>query len=622
MASLTNLTSTAPRPSLARSPFGAGTVDSSSDQALSNFSSLLAALFAAPPVIVPTQTAVPTSLVGGGTATGGSSGNPAATDGIGNGLASSVASQLFAATLTNITNPASGLTGTTVQVGQALANAVNTILGQSATLPGQTTSAGSPLIAGLSAVAGQALNSAATSLTQSGSTALSAIGQSITSALTQTALTQTASGAQSNSTQTAAVPISETTATVASSLLGTSTTTSASFKASIKAVDKLSAGEVAKALLLDAVTNQAATNSVLALPAIGVVDTQPTRQTTVSPTLGSVTPIGLPSTSAIGQTKLNGSIAASGALASTLTTTATPTAFLATLAVGLPSSVATAIDVPDATTTSQVSASLSTSLVNSGRTSVQAVLVPALSQTPLGQPSSADANPTPFFSFTGLDRPADAVTNLDVLGVVGTNSGSTAVFARERSDIADLNSLLRPRAGNANATDSANLQTAAGLNFGKLVESSVSTATTPAADQSGRVLNQIANAVAERAQVIREKGETEIRMRLDPPEMGTIDIRVHTLKGELRAEITAADPAVRAMIESHLADLRSSLEKSGLDFQSFNLSSGHRSDRGGQPDNPGEFAGFARRTPLVPAVVAQTPGAVNPNRGALLDVTA
>ena len=251
-----------------------------------------------------------------------------------------------------------------------------------------------------------------------------------------------------------------------------------------------------------------------------------------------------------------------------------------------------------------------------GRSFGQPTLVPAFPQLPLVPLSTADANPRPFFPITGIDRPTDAVATLDSLGPINTTAGGTAQFTRERTDIADLNSLFRAGEKNAPSDTASPL---AGNSFTRLTEA---LANPVLADQPARVMTQIAEAVTERAQIVRENGNTEIRLRLDPPELGTINIRVHSHNGELRAEITAADPAVRTMIESQLADLRGRLEQSGFDFQSFNLSSGNGSDRGDPAEDARGFAGNSRRPPPRPPVGASSSSVVNPNRGSLLDVTA
>lgn len=275
----------------------------------------------------------------------------------------------------------------------------------------------------------------------------------------------------------------------------------------------------------------------------------------------------------------------------------------------------------DLTANQQSAKTFDSPVLINGRSQGQSVILPTLPQTSQAQIAGADAYPSGFFSVTGIDRPTDAVAQLGNLAATDPTAGGDALFVRERNDVADLNSLLRGQPSKI-SNENSGLQSGV-TNFTTIVDNTNVNRPAATTDQPAKVLTQLADAIAERAQVIREKGSTEIRMRLDPPDLGTIDIRVHSHKGELRADITAADPTVRTMIESQLADLRSSLENSGLDFQSFNLNSGGRSDRDNQQsDNPGYRTGYPREAPSASSSVVTPSTVVNPSSGSLLDVTA
>jgi flagellar hook-length control protein FliK len=64
---------------------------------------------------------------------------------------------------------------------------------------------------------------------------------------------------------------------------------------------------------------------------------------------------------------------------------------------------------------------------------------------------------------------------------------------------------------------------------------------------------------------INQNGQQEMTVRLDPPELGTIHLKVATqANGEMVARIETPNPVVRDMLDSRLAELRQSLFDSGI----------------------------------------------------------
>lgn len=95
------------------------------------------------------------------------------------------------------------------------------------------------------------------------------------------------------------------------------------------------------------------------------------------------------------------------------------------------------------------------------------------------------------------------------------------------------------------------------------VTTSVSVQATPAA--------QIADAVVSQAQILERPGSVEFQMRLDPPELGRLQIRLVARGDEIHGQVLVADDAVRRMIESQLPELRQRLEASGVNVQTLNI---------------------------------------------------
>jgi flagellar hook-length control protein FliK len=110
------------------------------------------------------------------------------------------------------------------------------------------------------------------------------------------------------------------------------------------------------------------------------------------------------------------------------------------------------------------------------------------------------------------------------------------------------------------------------------------TAPTPAA--------QIAETVVSQAHVLERDGGVEIRMRLDPPDLGRVQVRLLTRGDEVHGQVLVANDAVRGMLESQLPELRQRLEAAGVNVQQFSVSTDPGTGGGRNPyrDAVPEFA--------------------------------
>jgi flagellar hook-length control protein FliK len=82
---------------------------------------------------------------------------------------------------------------------------------------------------------------------------------------------------------------------------------------------------------------------------------------------------------------------------------------------------------------------------------------------------------------------------------------------------------------------------------------------------------QVAEAVVTQARVLERPGSVEFHMRLDPPELGAMQIRLVARGDEIHGQVLVADAAVRQLLESQLPELRQRLEASGVNVQSFGI---------------------------------------------------
>jgi len=107
-----------------------------------------------------------------------------------------------------------------------------------------------------------------------------------------------------------------------------------------------------------------------------------------------------------------------------------------------------------------------------------------------------------------------------------------------------------------------------------------------------RVINQIINKVS-----LRNNGsQSEIKIRLDPPSLGTIRMNVTTAGDSVRTVIIAESHAVKQIIENNLIQLRDSMQGQGLKVDSFTVLVGGNEGQSGQQNTSHEgrsnFAGF------------------------------
>ena len=120
---------------------------------------------------------------------------------------------------------------------------------------------------------------------------------------------------------------------------------------------------------------------------------------------------------------------------------------------------------------------------------------------------------------------------------------------------------------------------AAPMTFG-----SVAAAESVGGDARTAVLSQVLaksgeGAGAERATMIAARGLTalasqrggSLAIRLDPPSLGEIAVRMNVIDGTVRADITAASSAARAMMEKGIDALRFSLESRGLTVERLSI---------------------------------------------------
>ncbi|MEK6257843.1 MAG: flagellar hook-length control protein FliK [Planctomycetota bacterium] len=86
------------------------------------------------------------------------------------------------------------------------------------------------------------------------------------------------------------------------------------------------------------------------------------------------------------------------------------------------------------------------------------------------------------------------------------------------------------------------------------------------ATSAGAVSDQLAAAIVERLDVGHDSSPPTFRLRLDPRELGTVEVHLSIVHDVVSIRFVAQDEAARQVIERQLDDLRQSLTNSGVSF--------------------------------------------------------
>lgn len=123
------------------------------------------------------------------------------------------------------------------------------------------------------------------------------------------------------------------------------------------------------------------------------------------------------------------------------------------------------------------------------------------------------------------------------------------------------------------------------------------------------------------ARVVETGGTHEFQLRLDPPELGEVKVRVLAMGDRVEARLVVSDDAVKRLIESQLPELRQRLEAAGVNVPTFDVST----DGGGRHGGTGGDGWDGPRPAFAPPRAAGPPLPARPrpsSAGGLIDVTA
>ncbi|AMV25033.1 Flagellar hook-length control protein [Gemmata sp. SH-PL17] len=187
---------------------------------------------------------------------------------------------------------------------------------------------------------------------------------------------------------------------------------------------------------------------------------------------------------------------------------------------------------------------------------------------------------------------------------------NAASVNRAPTQLAEIGELTRKESNFGDATG-ASSATAAGT-FAQALTTQASTVQQPTATvQAPTPTAQVADGIITHAHVIARGGKTEFQIRLDPPELGAVRIRLTSDGDGINGQVVVASDSVRRMIESQLPELRQRLEATGVTVQNLNIATdsgtGAGSDAGSRAFRSETPADTARQTPVATGVRPRPP---------------
>jgi flagellar hook-length control protein FliK len=100
--------------------------------------------------------------------------------------------------------------------------------------------------------------------------------------------------------------------------------------------------------------------------------------------------------------------------------------------------------------------------------------------------------------------------------------------------------------------------------------------------EAGRALHWTRSRIVQATQYLQGNGRTELRLQLNPPELGRLRLEVEMREGTLEVRIRVEDAQVREVIRSEMQSLDRALKDMDVDVSRFDVSDYRQgSDRGG-----------------------------------------
>jgi len=180
--------------------------------------------------------------------------------------------------------------------------------------------------------------------------------------------------------------------------------------------------------------------------------------------------------------------------------------------------------------------------------------------TPVHQESKtgADAVPVEWRFDSSADKSHVSITD------VRTHTGTSQVDAATADSAGDASSGLGQQTSNQPAAAQAAAPFSADL---KAAVQSTATTASPAVDQT-KIIDQVVREV----KLHRFDGHSDLIVRLDPPDMGTLRLQITQSASGLTGHIQASTDSVRGLLQANLPALMDALSGAGLRMESVSVS--------------------------------------------------
>ncbi len=141
--------------------------------------------------------------------------------------------------------------------------------------------------------------------------------------------------------------------------------------------------------------------------------------------------------------------------------------------------------------------------------------------------------------------------------------------------------------------------------------------TSSAAQPTPSVADQLTKAFVARAEVVNRDGRTNFHLRLEPPQLGTVQVHLSATDNTISARIVVAQEGTRQLLDAQAHHLRQSLAQAGVSLTGFDVTRDGGGSRGGQqspPQAPTQLLAQASRpvrSTVVPAPASAPTDGIN-----------
>lgn len=125
--------------------------------------------------------------------------------------------------------------------------------------------------------------------------------------------------------------------------------------------------------------------------------------------------------------------------------------------------------------------------------------------------------------------------------------------------------------------------------------------------EASRAMHWARSRIVQAARYLQGRGRAELRLQLNPPELGRMKLEVEMREGRLEVRMRVEDPQVREVIRNELQTLDRALRDVNVDVSRFDVSDyGQSAARGGwgSQDGSGAGQGYAGRSAGIPETEA------------------